>query len=102
MMWWNYADWGVGTWVTMSLMMLVFWTLIIGLILWAARSTSDKPSATAIDQRQAASADDVLAERFARGEITEGEFVRRRGLLNGSDASSRLPADLKGNPSRTR
>lgn len=98
MMWWDHADWGVGSWVSMSLMMLVFGGLIIGLIMWAVRSMSDKPSATSIDQRQAASADDVLAERFARGEITEDEFVRRRGLLHSSDATSRPRADRKGTP----
>ena len=88
MMWWNHGDWGVGSWVSMSLMMLVFWALIVGLVLWVVRSLSDKPPAAGIAQRVAASPDDVLSERFARGEITEEEFVRRRGLLHSSGVSS--------------
>lgn len=95
-MWWNHGDWSVGSWVSMSLMMLVFWGLIIGLIMWAVRSMSDKPSATSTGQRPAASPDDVLSERFARGEITEDEFVRRRGLLHSSAASAGPPTDQKG------
>lgn len=96
MMWWNHGDWGVGSWVSMSVMMLVVWGLIIGLIVWAVRSVSEKPSGTGTDRRPAVIPDDVLSGRLARGEITEEEFVRRRSLLHSSAASAGPPADRKG------
>jgi hypothetical protein len=36
MMWDN--GWGAGQWLEMTVMMLVFWTLLIGLVVWLIRS----------------------------------------------------------------
>jgi hypothetical protein len=35
MMWNN--GWGVGQWLEMTFMMLVFWTVLIGLVGWVVR-----------------------------------------------------------------
>ena len=32
------GNWGVGEWLAMGAMMLVFWGLLIGLVIWAIRS----------------------------------------------------------------
>lgn len=79
MMDWN-GGWGVGGWLVMSLMMIVVWGLPIALVVWAVRSSfrRDQPSATAPRRPDA---DQVLAERFANGEIDEEEFNRRRQVL---------------------
>ena len=79
MMWWDHGGWGAGDWLAMSLMMLVFWGALIALVVWLIRSnrTDQRPDAPASTRR----ADEVLAERFARGEIDEDEFTRRRELL---------------------
>lgn len=71
MMWWG-GDWFWGAWLLMATMMLGFWALVI----WAVASfvrggRDDHPRR----------AEDVLAERFARGEIDEGEFQRWRDVL---------------------
>ena len=71
MMWWG-GDWGWGAWLVMSLMMLAFWALVIWAFLSVARgSGSNRPD----------SGEDILADRFARGEIDEDEYRRRRELI---------------------
>ena len=75
------AGWGVGTWLVTGFGMLLFWAIVVILAIVAVRrirtgpapSTPVAPHATALD---------ILAERFARGEIDEKEFSsRRRALL---------------------
>lgn len=69
------GSWGAGEWIAMATMMLLF----VGLLVWAVfsllpragRSPSEDPIV-------------LVAGRFARGEIDEGEFVRARELLRGS------------------
>jgi putative membrane protein len=68
MMGYHYGGWG---WVVMSLMMLLFWGGLIGLAVWAVLAS----------RRDRRAPEDVLAHRFARGEITDEEFVRSRDLL---------------------
>lgn len=79
MMGWD-DGWGGGGWIVMSLMMLVFWGGLIALVVWLVRGTlrSDQTTITTSPER---SADQVLAERFARGEIDEDEFTRRSEVL---------------------
>jgi putative membrane protein len=87
MMDWN-GGWGVGGWLVMSLMMVVVWGLPIALVVWAVRSSfrRDEPSVTAPPRPDAGQ---VLAERFAQGEIDEDEFNRRsQVLLSGPRVSS--------------
>lgn len=79
MMDWD-GGWGVGGWLAMGLMMVLVWGLPIALVVWAVRSSfhHDRPSVTAPPRPDA---DRVLAERYARGEIDESEFARRREVL---------------------
>lgn len=75
------GDWGVGGWIAMSLMMLVFWGGLIALVVWLIRSSqSERPADRA--QNPADHGEEMLAERFARGEIDEEEFTHRRELLH--------------------
>ena len=57
-------------------MMLVFWGVIIALIVFAVRWLSDKERGSGSDALT------ILEERFARGEIDEEEFNRRKSALN--------------------
>lgn len=81
-----YDGWGVGSWLGMSLMMMlmvVFWGALIVLVVWAVRSATPQqegPVGPRVGPTERA--DEVLAERFARGEIDEEEFIRRRELLH--------------------
>jgi putative membrane protein len=79
-----HDSWGLGTWITMALLMLVFWGLIAALIVYVIRSGRDRPmsgpnsSGPPEDQAQR-----ILDERFALGEIDADEYKGRRELLRG-------------------
>ena len=70
MMWWNFG-WGWGGWLGMTLLMLVFWGALIWLISTLVGNGSGK------DTPPPRQAEDVLAERFARGEIGQAEYLDR-------------------------
>ena len=86
MMGYYNGDWGVGAWLAMSAMMLVFWGSVIALVVWAVRSFGS--GGQQINDR-GAGPDAVLAERYARGEIEEDEFRRRRELLHSTRSVTR-------------
>jgi putative membrane protein len=74
MMWgWNDAGWA--GWLFMSLMMLIFWGGLAAIVVWVIRH----PQHSGGDTRPSATA--ILEERFARGEIDEEEFDKRRNTL---------------------
>lgn len=79
---WGYG-WGWGAWFAMSVMMIVFWGLVIAGIVVLVRSLGG----TRQDHRPGpdggrTSAEELLAERFARGEIDEDEYTRRLQVLS--------------------
>ena len=83
MMDWNDSGWGVGGWL-MMLLMVGFCVALIVFAVWlvqSLRSGDPRPEQTrpTVPSR---SADDIIAERLARGEITEDEFTRRHNLLH--------------------
>ncbi|HVQ89165.1 MAG TPA: SHOCT domain-containing protein [Actinomycetes bacterium] len=83
MMWWNDGGWDAGTWFLMSLLMLLFWGGLIAVVVRLVGSLGIERNAShAAAPSSTGSADEVLAERFARGEIDEDEFKRRRDLLH--------------------
>ncbi len=90
MMWWNHGGWGAGDWFAMSFMMVVFWGLLAVLVVWLIRSTRNGHASTPGQPTLPATtrADEVLAERFARGEIDADEYGRRRAVLHYSAPSS--------------
>jgi putative membrane protein len=66
--WWGYAAMGIG--------MVLFWALVVGgLVLLIRAATTD----TTVQPR--ATAEQILAARFAHGEITEYEYQDRLHLL---------------------
>ncbi len=83
MMWWNEGGWGPEAWILMTLTMIAVWGGFIALLVWLFRDGTNQSSGAA-PQSPTSKADQVLAERFARGEIDEGEFTRRRDLLRSS------------------
>lgn len=76
-MMWGYGGWGWGGWLVMGLVMVLFWGAVIfgGLALWrsAGRSGQQQPGHPSPEQ--------LLDERFARGEIDDEEYRSRRELL---------------------
>lgn len=72
MMGYHYG--GGGGWIAMSAMMLMVWGSLAGLVVWAVLT----------QRRDRREPGQVLADRFARGEITEDEFARSRDVLTGA------------------
>jgi putative membrane protein len=72
---WDYdGGWGWGAWLAMTLTMVVFWgglATVIVLMLRRAVIPGPRVDTSAV----------ILAERFARGEIDEAEYERRRQVL---------------------
>lgn len=83
-----HGGWGVGNWLVMGFGMLLFWALVVAGIVWLVRYTSNRPTtvAHAVQMHKPAgaarpSAQDVLDERYARGEIGDEEYRTRRDTL---------------------
>ena len=78
----NDGSWTAGPWLVM---MLIFWGGLAALVVWLVRSLLARdrlPTTPAQPPPPPRGADDLLAERFARGEIDEEEFARRRKVLH--------------------
>lgn len=86
MMGWDDGGWGAAAWLVMGLMMVLFWGALIALVVWLVQSAGSDKRPRQAETSPMSRADEVLAERFARGEIDEDEFRRRRDLLH-SDGS---------------
>ncbi|MFF4505769.1 SHOCT domain-containing protein [Streptomyces sp. NPDC001401] len=87
----DVSGWG---WFVMSAGMILFWALIItfGALLFRALARPgglDTPVGAPPPQ-SAPIPEQLLAERFARGEIDEDEYHRRLTVLDGSDRAPRL------------
>ncbi|MFD4973210.1 SHOCT domain-containing protein [Streptomyces sp. NPDC058424] len=86
MMWYD-GGWGWG-WLFMAIFMVLFWALVIAgvvaLVRYLAGSHHGHPSGPLSSGESGwggRRAEDLLAERFARGEIDEDEYKRRLALL---------------------
>ncbi|KPN46490.1 hypothetical protein AN933_26030 [Mycobacterium intracellulare subsp. chimaera] len=80
---WDDGHSGWGSWILTTGAMVAFWALVITAVVLVARyllSLSQRPSGTT-RAAGASSAEQVLAERYARGEIDDEEYQRRLTLL---------------------
>jgi len=68
-------------WIPMTIVMVVFWGLVIAAIVVGVHSIADWTRHRSSPPLDSNRAQDVLAERFARGEIDEDEFRRRTTAL---------------------
>jgi putative membrane protein len=71
--------------------MLLFWGMLIALVLWAVRSIHGGGQQSRGDHTDSAVPDDVLAQRYARGEIDDEEFQRRRELPHATSGPGTQP-----------
>lgn len=79
MMWWH-GDWNGWAWLAMSASMLVFWALVIWGLITVVRS-ANRPGRTDPGTYPMKDPEQILRERFARGEIDEAEYEHRREVL---------------------
>ncbi|MHC3473246.1 SHOCT domain-containing protein [Streptomyces sp. 7R007] len=79
-MFWNDHDVSGWGWFAMSAGMILFWAAIItiGVLLFRILT---RPDGTPAVPRPAPRPEDLLAERFARGEIDEDEYHHRMAAL---------------------
>jgi uncharacterized membrane protein/Zn-dependent protease with chaperone function len=90
MMMMDDGHWGWGSWILTTGTTIVFWALVITAVVVLARyllSLSQRPAGTT-HAGGAGNAEQVLAERYARGEIDDEEYQRRLGLLRQNIAST--------------
>jgi putative membrane protein len=83
---WHGGEWGLGAWLVMSLLMLIFWAVVIGAVVLLVRSLGGHHEPRDSDRSQGLQppvdqARRILDERFARGELTEDEYTHRRDVL---------------------
>jgi putative membrane protein len=78
MMGWYGDGPGWAGWIVMTVMMLVFWGLLVfgGIAIWRSVTRDDRRS-----REGRRDAEQLLDERFARGEIDEDDYTKRRELL---------------------
>ncbi|WP_324788414.1 SHOCT domain-containing protein [Streptomyces sp. H51] len=85
MMFWyghDVSGWG---WFAMSAGMILFWVLIITVAVLLFRTLNSPQEHTRTPS--APSAEDILRERLARGEIDEDEYRRRLEALRSGPAT---------------
>ncbi|MEV4898239.1 SHOCT domain-containing protein [Nonomuraea sp. NPDC055795] len=58
----------------------LFWVAVVGLVIWAKRTGRWGPRRTAAAS-PTASAEQILAERYARGEMSDDEYMERMSVL---------------------
>jgi putative membrane protein len=81
-MMWGYDGWGWWPWLGMGFGMVLLWALIIvGLIALVRYLVGGRERREPDTGGATGSAEQILADRFARGEIDEDEYRQRRELL---------------------
>lgn len=86
MMFWTESDLSAWGWVAMVAGMAIFWGLLIAVFVVVVRGLS-RPGDQAYGPTP--TPEQLLAERFARGEIDDEEYRRRLATLTGSDHVAR-------------
>jgi putative membrane protein len=72
---------GWGGWLTMGVVLLIFWGLVVAGVVLLVRLVGHRHEATHEPVGPTAALR-ILEERFARGEIDADEYSRRRQLLS--------------------
>ncbi|GHH85526.1 SHOCT domain-containing protein [Streptomyces capitiformicae] len=81
MMFWHAHDMSGWGWFGMSIGMVAFWALIITALVLVFRA-ANRPHEHTHTPTAAPTPQQILAERFARGEIDEEEYRRRLSALH--------------------
>ena len=71
---------GVAGWIVMAVLMILFWGGVVTVVVVLLRRPHSEHAGT--DMRASHhGAEQILNERFARGEIDDTEYLARRGAL---------------------
>lgn len=77
---WYDGNWGIGAWILMAVVMVLFWGGLAAVVLFILRRPVTAHGSAWLRPAHH-DAEKVLSERFARGEIDEDEFTARRAAL---------------------
>lgn len=83
MMWWH-GDWNGWAWLAMTVSMVAFW----GLLIWGVLSVVRSAGGGSAVSTGPPDPEQILRERFARGEIDADEFEQRLEVLRRGTADS--------------
>ena len=72
-MMWGWSNWSWQAWLAMTSMMTVLLVLVVLVLVPFTRRSGEEPRS-----------EGILAERFARGDIDEEEYRRRREVIQRS------------------
>jgi putative membrane protein len=86
MMMWYGNNWGWGVWSLMTVGMVAFWALLITAVVLVVRDLITSDGAGAATQGRT-SAEDLLAERYACGDIDADEYQHSVALVRGGPAA---------------
>lgn len=81
---WYGNGWGAGSWIGMIVTALIFCAAVVAFIVWIVRQSPGRQIGSPPPAPHS-SAEQILNERFARGEIDETEFLARRSALRRQD-----------------
>lgn len=84
MMW--GSGWGWGGWLAMASMMVLFWGLVVAGIIAIVRYINGSGQSGQGPDTGRRGAQGILDDRFARGEIDDEEYARRREALRSSNS----------------
>lgn len=73
------SGWGYGL---MTVGMIVFWALVVVGIVVLVRSAGSPSQHTTVPPRSVPTPREILADRYARGEIDDEEYQRPRKILD--------------------
>lgn len=85
MMWYWNGSWSWWGWLGMTLTMLIFWGLVIWGIVALVRYLNPPATREPSSPQRRPTPEAILALRFARGEIDEQEYSRKRDILLSPD-----------------
>ncbi|MFE7352283.1 SHOCT domain-containing protein [Streptomyces sp. NPDC057543] len=98
MLYWHDHGMGGWGWFAMTVGMVLFWVLLIIVVVLLFRAFGRSrpvgggpPGAPGWPGPGSSSAERILAERYARGEIDDDEYRRRLATLRGSPPGSAEP-----------
>ena len=78
------VDWGLGGWIVVAILMVLFWGAVVAVVISVVRHRMPQEPQAAPQVHPMANAEQILGERFARGEIDESEYRARRAALRSS------------------
>lgn len=77
---WGGGSWGVLGWISMAVLIILFWGGVVAVVVVLLRRTHPDHGTSSVRSSQP-EAEHILDERFARGEIDETEYLARRAAL---------------------